>query len=72
MKTVQLSVQDMTCGGCSNSIQNALQAVDGVTSISVNLESRLVVIGFDEGVTTVDALLEAIDDAGFDAVMADY
>ena len=66
MEQVKLTVDGMTCGGCVNSIQNALNARDGVQSATADLDSKLVTIQFDPAVIQRDGLVEAIEDAGFD------
>lgn len=66
MTTLHLSILDMTCGGCTASVQKAVQALDGITSISIDLPSRQAVIGYDEAQIDQDAILQAIDDAGFE------
>lgn len=66
MTTKTFNISGMTCGGCAASVQKALQAVDGVQSISVSLENQQAVISFDEAIVSVQALSEAIEDAGFD------
>ncbi|NOX93091.1 MAG: heavy-metal-associated domain-containing protein [Gammaproteobacteria bacterium] len=65
MERVEIRVDGMTCGGCVNSIQNALTNRDGVTSAAADLDSSLVVIEFDSGVIQQDAIEQAIVDAGF-------
>ena len=66
MERLKLRVEGMTCGGCVNSIQNALTSRDGVTSASADLESGIVTIEFDPAVIAQPGLQEAIEDAGFD------
>lgn len=66
MERVELNVEGMTCGGCVNSIQNALNGHDGVASATADLEAKRVTIEFDPGVIQRAGLVEAIEDAGFD------
>jgi len=66
MERVELNVEGMTCGGCVNSIQNALNGRDGVATATADLESKRVTIEFDPAVIQRDGLVEAIEDAGFD------
>lgn len=70
MTTLNVTIDGMTCGGCSASVQRALQSLDGVDSISISLEDGCAIIGFDDTRLTPGAILDAIDDAGFDAVIA--
>jgi copper chaperone len=65
--TLTYSVLGMTCGHCVASVRGAVGKVDGVHSVEVNLDSKVVVVtGTD---LDSDAILAAIDEAGFDAVV---
>ncbi len=65
MERVEIRVDGMTCGGCVNSIQNALTNRDGITSAAADLESSMVTVEFDSGVIQKDAIEKVIADAGF-------
>lgn len=66
MKQIKIKIEGMTCGGCVSSAQKALQAVVGVEAISVSLEDGLAVVAYDESDCDVPAIVEAIEEAGFD------
>ena len=56
------SVPDISCEHCVNAITGALQPLDGVTSVAVDLDAKtVVVVGGDH-----DQIVAAIDDAGYD------
>ena len=63
--TVTLSVTGMTCAACPITIKKALNKVDGVETIEVNLEKKEALVTFDDAKTTVEALLEATTNAGY-------
>jgi len=65
MERVEIRVEGMTCGGCVNSIQNALTNRDGVTSAAADLDSSMVTIEFDSGIIQKEAIEKVITDAGF-------
>lgn len=65
MKTT-IQVPTVTCGGCKESIETALQSVPGVTSSRVDLSSKTVDIDHSE-LTSTEQLLHAIRDSGYDA-----
>ncbi|MRN39086.1 hypothetical protein CRG49_011745 [Neisseria sp. N95_16] len=67
METITLNVEGMTCGGCVKSVTRILENTDGVTKAEVSLENKNAVIEFDAAKTNADALVEAIEDGGFDA-----
>ncbi|MCP1660821.1 heavy-metal-associated domain-containing protein [Neisseria perflava] len=67
MANITLNIGGMTCGGCVKSVTRILEGVDGVSSAAVSLENNSAVVEFDEGKTNPAALIEAVEDGGFDA-----
>lgn len=67
MATATIIVKGMSCGGCVKSVTKALTNVDGVQDAKVDLQGAKATITFDEALTTVEALKEAVEDAGYDA-----
>ena len=63
--TTTITVAGMTCGHCVSSVQTEVGKVDGVTDVSVDLESGQVTVVAD---TTPDpaALQGAVEEAGFE------
>lgn len=62
--TLTFSVPGMTCGHCKASIETEVGGVPGVASVTVDLDSKDVVVtgtSLDR-----DAIVAAIDEAGFD------
>jgi copper chaperone CopZ len=59
-----LSVDGMSCEHCEQSVEDALTAVDGVTAATADHEAGTATV---EGDADTAALLNAIDDAGYDA-----
>ena len=56
------NVPDMSCQHCIDAITGEVSKVDGVTSVEIDLETKVVsVCGGD-----ANAIVEAIDEAGFD------
>lgn len=64
-QTVTLSVPGMRCASCPITIKKAMNKVDGVETIEVNLEKKEALVTFDDAKTTVEALLEATTNAGY-------
>ena len=61
-------VSGMTCGHCEASVTREVSRVAGVTSVEVNLATKLVQV---HGADVDDAAVRAaIDEAGYDAVLA--
>ena len=69
MKTqTTMNIDGMTCNGCVNSVTNALNQVAGVDKVDVSLADNNAVISYDDNVTNLKKLTEAIEDAGYDVV----
>lgn len=69
-RSVELSVNGMTCGHCVMSITEELKEVSGVQNVEVILNSGAtskVTVFTDTGVDD-DALREAVAEAGFELV----
>ena len=67
MATITLNIDGMTCGGCVKSVTKVLNDLDGVRSATVSLENKNAQVEFDEGKIQIVQLVEAVEDAGFDA-----
>ena len=64
-ETVTYTVPGMHCGHCKASVSEELEAVPGVESVNVDLETKLVVV---QGEGLDDARLRAaIEEAGYEA-----
>ena len=64
-QTVSYTVPAMHCGHCKQAVSEELSAVEGVESVDVDLETKLVTV---VGSELDDAkLLAAIDEAGYEA-----
>jgi Cu+-exporting ATPase len=71
MNTV-LNVNGMTCQSCARSVRQALQAVEGVRSAEVNLDSgRTIVRGAEQFRLDPAMLVRAIEARGYSASVAD-
>ena len=71
MTTLTLNIGGMTCGGCVKSVTKVLEALDGVEKAEVSLENANAVITYDADKIEAAALIEAVEDAGFDAAAAE-
>lgn len=56
-------VEGMTCSGCVNAVTKAIKAKDGSAEVNVDLDTGKVQV---EGVLDEAAVIEAVEDAGFD------
>jgi copper chaperone CopZ len=60
--TIELSVWEMTCPGCSDQIETAIQAIDGVASVKADHKSAKVVVTLKDAATR-EKLIPAIREA---------
>ena len=67
MATITLNIDGMTCGGCVKSVTKVLNDLDCVRSATVSLENKNAQVEFDEGKIQMAQLVEAVEDAGYDA-----
>ena len=67
---VRLSVGGMSCATCAGRIERSLRELEGVTTAHVNLASEIATVAYTPGVSSVDALVEAVRRAGYRAEIA--
>ena len=67
METTSIKVGGMSCQGCVKNIQGVLSALPGVASAEVSLEAAEALVSYDAQQVDRGRLLEAIEEAGFDA-----
>ena len=64
----KLKVEGMSCEHCKKRVENALLEIEGVSEVIVLLEDGTVEIDFNDAVLGEDAIIAAIDNAGYDVV----
>lgn len=64
-ESVSIAVSGMKCGGCENTINTAVSAIDGVLSVKASHQEKRVDVEFDPDKTDIEAIEDAIEDAGF-------
>ncbi|WP_049925814.1 heavy-metal-associated domain-containing protein [Halopiger goleimassiliensis] len=66
MEQTTVDVSGMSCEGCEQNVTDALEALDGVASVTASHEDDEVRVEHDE--TTVDetTIAGAIEDAGYE------
>lgn len=67
METMVLKVSGMSCGGCVKSVTSVLEALPGVAKADVSLEKSEAVVAYEAGKVGREQMVQAIDDAGFEA-----
>ena len=64
---VTLPVDGMTCAACQSHVQRALRTTPGVNEATVNLMMHSATISYDPRVLTPQALVEAINETGYES-----
>lgn len=70
MQETTLKIGGMTCDGCVANVEKILRGIDGVERADVSLDEGLARVRFDAQRTSVAELVDAVEDAGFDAEAA--
>lgn len=64
-ESASINVTGMKCGGCENTLNTALAAIDGVLAVKASHQEKKVEVEFDSAKTDLDEIEDAIADAGF-------
>lgn len=67
METTTINISGMTCGGCTASVKRVLEALPGVSSAEVSLDSAQAEVRFDPVKVSREDMSAAINRAGFQA-----
>jgi Copper chaperone len=62
-----IKIDGMHCKNCAASVIKALEDINGVSAVTVNLEAKQAVVTLTASVEDA-ALREAVDDIGFDVM----
>lgn len=64
-KTIILDLPTMNCAMCPITVEKALKNVEGVTRAEVSYEDKQAAVSFDDGLTSLNALIAATTNAGY-------
>ncbi len=64
---LDVPVKGMHCASCVAKVERAIASVSGVASASVNLAAERGTVVFDPGVVALDAIIQAVQAAGYEA-----
>ena len=67
MENITLTIEGMTCSGCVDSVKRILEKLNGVKNVRVSLSENIAEVSFDPQKTNKNAMIDAIENAGFDA-----
>lgn len=67
MKNLEFTAKDISCNHCKMTIENGFGDVAGVSSVSVDIDSKRVSLVIDETKTQVDEISSQLEKLGYPA-----
>lgn len=64
-KKAELKISGMTCAMCVKTIENALNRLEGIVSVVVNLGAEKAYVTYNPKMTTVGDMKEVVEEAGY-------
>ncbi|MDF2880389.1 MAG: copper-translocating P-type ATPase [Clostridiaceae bacterium] len=64
-----LKIEGMTCAACARAVERASKKLDGVSTANVNLATEKLNIEFDESKVDVNKIQNAVEKAGYKAIV---
>ena len=68
-RSVDLSVPGMYCASCPFVVQAAIGEVDGVLSVTTDVDERTAHVLYDDAVATLEEITVASTEAGYEATV---
>ena len=68
MNHKNIHVEGMTCGHCVETVTQAVNSIDGISQVSVDLDTKQVSVDFDDSRTNLNAISSKIVEVGFEVV----
>jgi len=68
MEQAIIKVEGMSCSHCENAVKNAVSALDGVKSVSVDLAAKTVTVQYSASQLSLRQIKDAIENQGYDVV----
>jgi len=68
-QTITFKVNDMHCSSCPRLIQLDLEDKPGVVTVNANLDTKLVVVEYDQTNISIPELIETIKNSGYTATL---
>ncbi len=67
MKKMKFDVFGMTCSSCQAHVERAINKLDGIKKVNVNLLSNNMIVEFDDNKINEDSIIKAVIEAGYNA-----
>jgi len=65
-ETIKIKCPDMHCAGCKEKITEAVNSLDGIIKLNIDLESKVVTVTFNTKKISREKILEKIAEAGYE------
>lgn len=69
VQTAVIDLKNVQCYACVMTVKKALEKVEGVKEIKVDLDHKTATVKFDPAKTNADVLIKATSDAGFPSTL---
>lgn len=67
MQKTKFNIQGMTCSSCSSHVEKAVNKLQGIKNVNVNLLSNNMIVEYDESKLNNETITKAVIDAGYGA-----
>jgi len=71
LETATFSVEKMTCATCPIAVRKAMERVDGVQEVKVDLDSKTAIVVYDAAHASINEIGAASTNVGFPATVQD-
>ena len=65
LNQVELSIKGMTCTGCEQHVNHALNQLDGVLEVYASFEAGNAIVRFDDSKISTEQIVAAVDETGY-------
>ena len=63
-----IKVEGMSCGHCEMRVKKAVEAIEGVRKVEVNLRNKHVIVEYDERKANLKKIKAAVKEVGYEPV----
>lgn len=71
MRKEKFDIQGMTCSSCSAHVEKAVNKLQGIKNVNVNLLLNNMIVEYDDKVTNNETIIKAVIDAGYGASVSE-
>lgn len=65
MKKLKFDISGMSCTACVSHVEKAVNKLQGVKNVNVNLLSNNMILEYDENILEINEIIKAVEDAGY-------